>query len=474
MLETGFGSGLDFLSAWLAWRDDPQRPRLLHHVAFEPSPASADDLRRGSASRPELQPLADALAAQWYGLLPGIHRLAFEEGRVLLTLCVGEREVVPRQLAHGTGTPREPARALVIGAGLAGAAVAASLARRGWSVLVVDAARQPAAGASSLPAGLVAPSQSPDDNLLSRLTRAGIRITMQEATQRLARGLEWQRTGVLESRGDDRRPLPALGEALAPWSREATEAQKRAAGLPPDAPAWWHETAGWIEPAALVRSWLRGPNIRFMGGWQVQDITRHGDRFTVSGATGQNAADAELVVVAAALESRTLLGDRIQVQPVRGQLTWAPQADDASALPPFPVNGNGHFLPHVPLVERGAWITGSTYGRGDSEPAVRTGDEASNVERVRQLVPRVGPLVAAAVARRETRAWAGVRCASTDRRPLVGEIEPGLWVSTAMGSRGLTFAALCAELVAARLHGEPLPVEARLANALDVARQSPR
>ena len=52
-----------------------------------------------------------------------------------------------------------------------------------------------------------------------------------------------------------------------------------------------------------------------------------------------------------------------------------------------------------------------------------------------------------------------MRCASTDRRPLVGEVEPGLWVSTAMGSRGLTFAALCGELLAARLHGEPLPLE---------------
>jgi tRNA 5-methylaminomethyl-2-thiouridine biosynthesis bifunctional protein len=52
----------------------------------------------------------------------------------------------------------------------------------------------------------------------------------------------------------------------------------------------------------------------------------------------------------------------------------------------------------------------------------------------------------------------------------VGELEPGLWVSTAMGSRGLTFAALAGELVAARLHGEPLPLEAKLARALDAGR----
>lgn len=540
ILEVGFGLG--FLAAWHAWREDPQRPRLLHHVAIEASPCSDDDLRRGVASHPELLPLAEELCAQWQGLLPGFHRLAFEEGRVLLTLCVGELAALLREQAFRAdtvflggeapdaatlkavtrlcrrgallATPHpvqdtlqsrgwqaigaqeeglamrldpswpvkgleeatavEPARALVIGAGLAGAAVAASLSRRGWSVLVVDAAEAPAAGASSLPAGLLAPHQSPDDNLLSRLSRAGVRITLQQARQRLAAGLEWERTGVLESRGDDRRALPALGIALDVWSRDASMAQKRSAGLSAEAPAWWHETAAWIEPAALVRSWLREPRVRFMGGRKVETIARTGDRFVVTDNSGVQVAEAELVVVAAALGSQPLLGDRIAVRPVRGQITWAPHADDAPLLPHFPVNGNGHFLPNLPLVERGAWMTGSTYGRADADPSPRPEDDAANLARVRQLLPRAGEVASAAAQRGETRSWSGVRCASSDRRPLLGALEPGLWVSTAMGSRGLTFAALCAELLAARLHGEPLPIEARLAQALAAERQAAR
>jgi tRNA 5-methylaminomethyl-2-thiouridine biosynthesis bifunctional protein len=39
-----------------------------------------------------------------------------------------------------------------------------------------------------------------------------------------------------------------------------------------------------------------------------------------------------------------------------------------------------------------------------------------------------------------------------------------------MGSRGLTFSALCAELLAAHWHGEPLPLPATLARALDTRR----
>jgi tRNA 5-methylaminomethyl-2-thiouridine biosynthesis bifunctional protein len=298
-----------------------------------------------------------------------------------------------------------------------------------------------------------------------------VRITLQQAQARLADGLEWRRTGVLEWRGDDRRPLPALGEALEPWSREATEAQKRAAGIAPDGAAWWHDNAAWIEPAALVRSWLRTPGVRFCGGRQVARVVRQGEGWRLENAAGEAMAQAALVVVAAAHESAALLENRVQLHPVRGQVTWAPHADDAALLPPFPVNGNGHFLPRVPLVDRDAWITGSTYGRGDADESLRREDDAANLERVRQVLPRAAQAVEGALQRRETRSWSGVRCASRDRRPLAGELEPGLWVSTAMGSRGLTFAALCGELIAARLHGEPLPLEARLAQALDAKRQ---
>jgi tRNA 5-methylaminomethyl-2-thiouridine biosynthesis bifunctional protein len=541
ILATGFGHGLNFLAAWHAWREDPHRPQLLHFVAIDASPVGADDLRRGAAGVPELQPLAEALAAQWKGLVAGFHRFAFEEGRVLLTLCVGEvapmlREQAFRadavfldglapaihelkavtrlchrgsalagsthaaqarqdlqacgwQLAPGEGlsgrfepawkvkglveeVPVQASEAVVIGAGLAGAAVAASLARRGWQVRVLDAAAEPAAGASALPIGLLAPHQTPDDNLLTRLSRAGVRITLGEAQQRLAAGLEWEQGGVLESRGNDPRPVPALGEELDVWSRAATPGERQRAGLAPGQHAWWHAQAAWIEPRALVRAWLRRPGVRFQAGARVQRIVAAGGgQWRIEDPAGALVAQAPLVVVAAALGSAALLADRIQLHAVRGQVTWAPHGEDAAALPPFAVNGEGHFLPRVPLLERGAWMTGSTYGRADADASVRGEDTAANLQRARQLVPAAAPAIDSAAARGELRAWAGVRCASSDRRPLVGEVAPGLWVSTAMGSRGLTFAALCAELLAARFHAEPLPVEARLAEALDLARQ---
>ena len=63
-----------------------------------------------------------------------------------------------------------------------------------------------------------------------------------------------------------------------------------------------------------------------------------------------------------------------------------------------------------------------------------------------------------------------MRCTAPDRLPIVGPVDsstlPGLWVCTAMGARGLTLALLCGELLVARLNGEPLPLDAKLARAL--------
>jgi tRNA 5-methylaminomethyl-2-thiouridine biosynthesis bifunctional protein len=223
-----------------------------------------------------------------------------------------------------------------------------------------------------------------------------------------------------------------------------------------------------------VRLWLRARGVRFCGGKRVAHIAPDGASWVLRDASDQELGRATLLVVAAALGSAALLNAKVQLQPVRGQVTWAPRAeDDARALPPFPVNGHGHFLPRVPLVERDAWITGSTYGPGDSDESLRSEDNGANLERVREVMPQAAEVMQAAFERKEINGWSGVRCASRDRRPVLGAIAPGLWISTAMGSRGLTFAALCAELMAARLHGEPLPLEQRLAQALDLSRQAP-
>ncbi|MDA8129720.1 MAG: bifunctional tRNA (5-methylaminomethyl-2-thiouridine)(34)-methyltransferase MnmD/FAD-dependent 5-carboxymethylaminomethyl-2-thiouridine(34) oxidoreductase MnmC [Betaproteobacteria bacterium] len=90
ILETGFGTGLNFLTTWAAWRDDPARPGRLHFLSVEKHPFLVEDLARLHAQWPEFAPLAAELQASWPMLTPGFHRIALDGGRVQLTLMLGE------------------------------------------------------------------------------------------------------------------------------------------------------------------------------------------------------------------------------------------------------------------------------------------------------------------------------------------------------------------------------------------------
>jgi len=94
IIETGFGLGVNFLTTWQAWRDDPRRPRRLHFVSVERHPLAAADLTRGAP--PPLAALAAELADAWPPPLTGLHRLSLEGGAVTLTLALGDaRTLVP-------------------------------------------------------------------------------------------------------------------------------------------------------------------------------------------------------------------------------------------------------------------------------------------------------------------------------------------------------------------------------------------
>ncbi|WP_120967322.1 FAD-dependent 5-carboxymethylaminomethyl-2-thiouridine(34) oxidoreductase MnmC [Comamonas sp. lk] len=590
ILEIGFGFGLNFLVTWAAWKADPLRPRVLHFASIEAYPVSADDLLRGLPDDPQLQLLAEQLQAQWWGLLPGVHRLSFDNGQVLLTLYVGDAQTVlrkqqltvdsvyldgfspklnpelwspeamknvARHCRRGTavaswciaGSVREglaqqgfevrkvpgippkrhnlravynprweprhkddglpppvtaPERCLVIGAGLAGAAAAASLARRGWQVSVLDAADAPAAGASGLPSGLFCPHVSPDDSVLSRLSRSGVRTTLQilqqlSIAQLLDQGKDWEHSGVLEH--DLHEPVnlpPQWLDAATPqshaglqWSCPATPEQLAAAHLPAASHALWHEQAGWVRPAQLVKALLGTAGIRWQGNAPVARLAQTDDAlWTAMDAEGKTLAQAEMVVVAlgpastALLQASGLQAGAWEIAPIRGQVSMAAHtAQTRAAMPPFPVNGHGNLVPDFPNAQgQRQWIMGSTFERDVTAlpptQAEQRDAHASNGEKLAALLPECRQaLDDFFAAKTQPPTWARVRCAAYDRIPVVGPVElksNGLWLLTGMGSRGLTLSMLAGELLAARVHGEPLPLDAKLALALHSQRMSAR
>jgi tRNA 5-methylaminomethyl-2-thiouridine biosynthesis bifunctional protein len=384
-----------------------------------------------------------------WATLPGWQAAGFVpgDGASLLTYAPPWRLRRTRQTQRAVIAA--PARCAVIGAGISGAALADAMARRGWAVTVFDTHPQPAQGGSGVPAALIAPLPSADDNPATRLTRHGLRWMRQtlyalSASGLLRQGLDWEASGVT-------RVL------------ESGERQ-------------WQPDGLWLRPAALVRAWLAHPQIAFYGNCSVAHITRHGALWHVEGKDGKLLAQAELVLLANGLDCQSLLST-VETEPraasavamlhaAFGTVSIG-MADGVANRPDAPANGAGSLIPTLPDPsghEPPRWLVGADFST-QALPVAQA--HAANMQRLQTLAPGMHAEPSAH--------WQGQRCVSHDRMPLVGPLlaAPGatLWLCAGMGARGMAWAGICAELLASRVSGEPWPLTRDLARHVDSQRR---
>ena len=518
IVETGFGLGLNFLATWRAWKDDPSRCARLHYVAIEKHPFSLPDLRTLHARFSGVEAQAAELHSSWPVLVPGGHRLVLEGGAVTLTLFFADIKVarelrlsadalyldgfspakntdmwtpqLMRALARlcapgatvatwsvagavrsaleetgfevekvaGFGRKREALRgryaglsnalppsrrksATVVGAGLAGAAVCEALCARGWEVTLVERHGAPAQGASGNHAGTFHPIVTPDDSLFARLTRAAFLLS--SAKYRALGNLRWDPCGVLQLARDEQEAasqhaaLAAL--ALPPeYAQFATREEASAhAGVPVAAGGLWFPGAGWVRPQSLVNALLDacGPGLKRSF---EKEISPGNEEITIL-CTGKWEVP------------------HARLRRVRGQVTYL--AEDSLEPPHVVVLRGGMVLPPVD----GVCVVGASFDVDDNDPSPRAESDDGNLQRLsRMLVSPVG--------KNPVKNRVAFRVVAPDRLPLVGKIGENLYGALALGSRGIIWSALAAELIASRLEGEPLPIDGKLADAVDPMR----
>ncbi|AKJ69644.1 FAD-dependent cmnm(5)s(2)U34 oxidoreductase [Pandoraea thiooxydans] len=403
--------------------------------------------------------------------------------------------------------------ALVIGAGLAGCALAHELTANGWRVTLLERRDAPALEASGNPAGVFHPQLSRDDNVLARLTRAGYlhALALWEALAE-RQPLRWSRTGLLQLADDDAASaaLPAVLEALGypPAYVRAVDREEAThlAGMPVAQGGLWFGQGGWIDPAGLCRAQLMaaGEAATLVTGAAVARLERRGAAWHALDAQGATLAQAPVAVLANAAQAGQLLQpylvrDYLPLKAVRGQLTVLPP-DELTALRAV-VCGDGYVAP--PAAMDGCALTGATYDFDDHDDTVRVADHQRNLDRLAALLPdwagreRLRHPAHSGEAGSLLRGRVAYRCTTNDRLPVAGPIPdidaiqagilknggayagahltdlprlPGLFGVFALGSRGLVWASLCAALVTSQLEGNPWPLEAALADAIDPAR----
>jgi tRNA 5-methylaminomethyl-2-thiouridine biosynthesis bifunctional protein len=122
------------------------------------------------------------------------------------------------------------------------------------------------------------------------------------------------------------------------------------------------------------------------------------------------------------------------------------------------ISGNGFIAP----LPDGGYCLGATFQHDDAQWTPRIEDHRENLTRLETLLPGFANGLDAT----QLSGRVAFRATTPDRLPIFGEIQPGLFAATGLGARGLLWAPLGAELIAARLEGEPMPLERELANAV--------
>jgi len=334
-------------------------------------------------------------------------------------------------------------KAVVVGAGVAGAAVCERLCARGWEVELYERHAEPAQEASGNHAGTFHPIATPDDSVFARLTRTAYLYSLTRWVR--FENLRWDPCGVLQlarnekEEASQRASVAAL--ALPPeYAQYVTREEASAhAGVPVAAPGLWFPEGGWIQPRSLVQAQLEACGHRLKTFFR-KNISQ--------------LPDAPAVILANSAEAPRLQDiPHLRMRRVRGQISHL--AADQIDAPHVVVLRGGMILPPV----GGVCVVGASFDLDDADPTPRAESDAGNLERLKRILPLTGNpgILESRVA---------FRAVTPDRLPVVGKLSEGVYGAFAYGSRGLIWAALAAELIASELEGEPLPLEGKLADAL--------
>lgn len=444
----------------------------------------------------------DGLAAQGFEvtLAPG-----FAGKREMTVARFAPRFVSPRPQAFRP-SPSGPQEALILGGGLAGCAAAWALSRQGWHSTVLDRQPEPAMETSGNPGGLMHGTFNAPDSLHARWFRAAALHTARWAAPALADGsVPGQLNGMLrldraleahDGLARAQRQLDQVGLDARYLCRLSPTEAAQACGVPLPHGAWHYGQAGWMSPQAWARWLLQTSQARWRGRTTVHQVRRGGLGWQALDAQGQVLAEAPVLVLANALGAPSLWpadAPAFPLRSVRGQTTVLPVHWPGLRAPVQPLSGLGYAL----TLRDGRVLVGATTQHDDDDPALRLADQQHNLRRAAELgvigadpapdalldgrvgwravvsdrLPLIGPLVDAQALARAS--LGKHRLDALRHIPRCHDVEQGAYTLTALGSRGITSAALGARVLAAWITGAPMPVEASLRDALDPARQVP-
>ncbi|MEG1212210.1 MAG: bifunctional tRNA (5-methylaminomethyl-2-thiouridine)(34)-methyltransferase MnmD/FAD-dependent 5-carboxymethylaminomethyl-2-thiouridine(34) oxidoreductase MnmC [Leclercia sp.] len=587
--ESGFGTGLNFLTLWQAFdRFRQMNPdatlRRLHFISFEKFPLSAADLSLAHQHWSELAPWAEQLQAQWPLPIAGCHRLLLDDGRVTLDLWLGDiNELTDKlddslnqqvdawfldgfapsknpdmwsanlfaamarlarpgatlatftcagfvrrglqdagftvQKTKGFGRKREmligmmeqdlpsPARTpwfartacdvretAIIGGGIASALLSLALVRRGWNVTLYCADDAPATGASGNRQGALYPLLSTQDAALSQFFPAAFTFA-RRLYDSLPVAFDHAWCGVTQL-GWDEKSQHKINQMLSLGLPEQIAVQVNAqqvtdsVGVETGCGGIQYPLGGWLCPAELTAAVITlagslGLKVHYRR--QLASLDHSDAQWTLNFTEGPHAQHKSVVLANGHRLNQFSQTASLPIYPVGGQVSHIPAAPQLSQLRQV-LCYDGYLTPQNPT--NGHHCIGASYHRGQTDAQYSDEDQQHNRQRLLDCLPQAAWAREVDVSAGEARN--GIRCATRDHLPMAGAVPDydatltayqhlvdnkdraesapvyaNLFMLGGLGSRGLCTAPLTAEILAAQMSNEPIPLDDKTLAALN-------
>ncbi|WIH23949.1 bifunctional tRNA (5-methylaminomethyl-2-thiouridine)(34)-methyltransferase MnmD/FAD-dependent 5-carboxymethylaminomethyl-2-thiouridine(34) oxidoreductase MnmC [Photobacterium damselae] len=448
----------------------------------------------------------------------------FGHKREMLTGTIGERSAPSntKPWYHiSARAENDTAQALndiaIIGGGVASAATALSLVRRGQTVTLYCKDEKPAQGASGNKQGAVYPLLNGNHNALSRFFAPAFvfaRQFVEQAAQNSQFDHDW--CGVVQlAFGEDTRLLDASSQVSSDGSKEHQEkrADMRnkqrikldkmlAGGFPNELIcALDHQQTreitgvetgfdgvnyplgGWLCPKELTRALIEQAQATGLLTLHTQSevckLQQESDqRWQLQFTDGQSTQHACVVIANGHRFTDFEQTAKIPAYSVRGQVSHIPTNEQLSKLKTV-LCYDGYLTPENPHSH--THCIGASYDRNSIDLAFSEQNQHDNRQRLIDSLPQAEWAKSVDVS--DNQARVGVRCATRDHLPFMGNVcrydelltqyenlkemqasadkvpvYNNLFALLGLGSRGLSSAPLVGEMMASQICGDPLPM----------------
>jgi tRNA 5-methylaminomethyl-2-thiouridine biosynthesis bifunctional protein len=373
---------------------------------------------------------------------------------------------------------------IIIGGGIAGCATAHAMANRGVNVTLLERHAAVAQEASGNPIGVLYPRLAAHANNGDAMAMSSYLYTL-----RLLKHLALDHThfglcGLLQLAFNTRETARIEGIALRMLDEEIVRYVNKQeasdlAGVLLLHDGLYFPDAGWVNPQAFCRGLLQHPNITIFNHVQISQLSKISEGWQVTSQQGEHWV-ADAVVIANANDALQLPpSSHLPVSAVRGQMTSVTATAESGMLNTV-ICTEGYLTPAI----EDTHCLGATFDPRDTSLEVRVEDNLSNLQMLTHMSRNLTDLKHQPHAGR-----AALRCSTPDYLPLAGKLldaaqltalppkhktpthalpwHDGLYVNIGHGTKGLTTAPLCAELLASMMLDDPLPIESSLAQAID-------